>query len=114
MLACTKHNEDIVRALVDHGASLTLRNKDGWNCFHLACREGSKRIVTCLLDKDPNIWQTTSKNGRTPLHTACKKCRDAASRNFVKELKNNLFEMLCSASRTQDDCGITYPMLQRP
>ena len=33
-------------------------------------REGHFRIVQYLLDMFPNIWDTVSNNGRTPLHTA--------------------------------------------
>ena len=38
MLACTKRNFPIIEELVNDGADITLQNKDGWNCFHLACR----------------------------------------------------------------------------
>jgi len=70
MLACTKQDYVIVKFLLDHKASPVLRNKDGWNSFHLACREGNASIVSYLLSRDPNLLQSKSKNGRTPLHTA--------------------------------------------
>lgn len=70
MLACTKQNLDIIQILTENGASPTLRNKDGWNSFHLACREGNVAIVSHLLSKDPTLWQSKSRNDRTPLHTA--------------------------------------------
>ncbi len=38
MLACTKDDVETVRLLVENGASLSLRNKDGWTSFHIACR----------------------------------------------------------------------------
>jgi len=38
------------------------------NC--LLYREGYAGIITYLLDCDPDVWNTVSKNGRTPLHTA--------------------------------------------
>ena len=72
MLACTKSNMDVIRILIEEGAaaSLSMRNKDGWTCFHLACRQGQADIIAYLLALQPQIWQTTSRNGRTPLHTA--------------------------------------------
>lgn len=72
MLACTKDCLSTVQTLVNSGASLSLRNKDGWNPFHIAAREGHAVIVSFLLESLPNSkhWDTTSKNGRTPLHTA--------------------------------------------
>ena len=38
MLACTKDSKAVVDALLHLGASLKLRNKDGWTPFHIACR----------------------------------------------------------------------------
>lgn len=38
MLACTKDNRAMVESLIHNGASLSLKNKDGWNSFHIACR----------------------------------------------------------------------------
>ena len=70
MLACTKDNRVMVEILVGYGASLTLKNKDGWNPFHIACREGHPDIIHFLLDTDSGTWETVSKNGRTPLHSA--------------------------------------------
>ena len=70
MLACTKDHLPTIQSLVEHGASLSLRNKDGWTPFHIACRGGSYEVVRFLLETDPRCWDTKSKNGRTPLHTA--------------------------------------------
>ena len=72
MLACTKDNLPTVRTLVSSGASLNLRNKDGWTPLHVACRQGNVDIVRYLLDTEPQCWETSSNNGRTPLHTAGK------------------------------------------
>lgn len=41
MLACTKHNLDVIRELVLNDADLQLCNKDGWNALHLAARSVS-------------------------------------------------------------------------
>lgn len=34
------------------------------------CREGYISVIDCLLENDPHLWKTKSKNRRTPLHTA--------------------------------------------
>ncbi|XP_076069171.1 ankyrin repeat domain-containing protein 16-like isoform X2 [Oratosquilla oratoria] len=70
MLACTKDDLRVIERLTKEGAKLDLQNKDGWTSFHVACREGFRHIITFLLDIFPNAWNTVSKNGRTPLHTA--------------------------------------------
>ena len=76
MLACTKDDQGMVKVLVRAGASLSLKNKDGWTPFHVACREGHPEIVDFLLDADDACWETVSKNGRTPLHSAGERERE--------------------------------------
>ena len=41
MLGCTKANVDVIKELLEWGADLNLKNKDGWNSFHIACRYDS-------------------------------------------------------------------------
>lgn len=70
MMACTKKNLEVIQDLVDHGANPLLRNKDGWNSFHIASREGDPLVLQYLLTVCPAAWKTESTTGRTPLHTA--------------------------------------------
>ena len=49
---------------------MSLVNKDGWTAFHLSSREGDIHVLRILIEKDSKVWNTVSKNGRTPLHTA--------------------------------------------
>lgn len=80
MLACTKLRTDVVSILLRHGADSLFRNKDGWNSFHIASREGSVDILRLLVSEltDPTVERidrlvnSSSKNGRKPLHTAGK------------------------------------------
>lgn len=70
MMACTRRNLEVIQDLVKHGANPLLKNKDGWNTFHIASREGDPLILQYLLSVCPVAWKTESKIGRTPLHTA--------------------------------------------
>ncbi|XP_061292439.1 ankyrin repeat domain-containing protein 16 isoform X5 [Bos javanicus] len=70
MMACTRRNLEVIRDLMEHGANPLLKNKDGWNSFHIASREGDPLILQYLLAVCPSAWRTESKIGRTPLHTA--------------------------------------------
>ncbi|XP_076448476.1 ankyrin repeat domain-containing protein 16-like isoform X2 [Babylonia areolata] len=70
MLACTKCRLPVISVLLKHGADPALLNKDGWNSFHIAAREGHVEILQTLLSPNPAIWNSVSHNGRTPLHTA--------------------------------------------
>lgn len=77
MMACTRKNLEVIQDLVEHGANPLLKNKDGWNSFHIASREGDPVILRYLLTVCPDVWKTESKIRRTPLHTAgtpCKLC----------------------------------------
>ena len=70
MMACTRKSLDVIQDLVGHGANPLLKNKDGWNSFHIASREGDPLILQYLLTVCPDAWKTESKIRRTPLHTA--------------------------------------------
>ncbi|KAM9682185.1 ankyrin repeat domain-containing protein 16 isoform 3-T3 [Dama dama] len=101
MMACTRRNLEVIQDLVEHGANPLLKNKDGWNSFHIASREGDPLILQYLLTVCPSAWRTESKIGRTPLHTAAMHgCLEAV-------------EVLLQSSRCQyepdcrDRCGLT-------
>ncbi|XP_037701735.1 ankyrin repeat domain-containing protein 16 isoform X6 [Choloepus didactylus] len=70
MMACARKNLEVIQDLVEHGANPLLQNKDGWNSFHIASREGDPEILQYLLSVSPAAWKTESKIRRTPLHTA--------------------------------------------
>lgn len=70
MMACTRQNLEVIKELVEHGANPLLKNKDGWNCFHIASREGHLEVLQYLLAVFPSSWDTESTIRRTPLHTA--------------------------------------------
>lgn len=70
MMACTRRNLDVIQELLSHGADPGLRNKDGWNSFHIACREGDPVVIQHLLLNAAEVWRTESTTRRTPLHTA--------------------------------------------
>lgn len=100
MLALTKTNNlEIVKLLVDNGANLHLKNKDGWNGFHIAVRTGYLPQIKYLLSKDFSVCQTRSKTNRSPLHTAAL-CGDLPIVEFL--LNNCNYE-----SDQRDSCGVT-------
>ncbi|OXB58054.1 hypothetical protein ASZ78_007713 [Callipepla squamata] len=99
MMACTKQNLEVIRDLVEHGANPLLKNKDGWNCFHIASREGHLEVLQYLLAVSPSSWDTESSIRRTPLHTAAMHgCFDAV------EL---LLERCQYKPDSRDSCGVT-------
>uniref|UniRef100_A0A8C5LKS8 Ankyrin repeat domain-containing protein 16 n=1 Tax=Jaculus jaculus TaxID=51337 RepID=A0A8C5LKS8_JACJA len=99
MMACTRKNLEVIQDLIDHGANPLLKNKDGWNSFHIASREGDPAVLQYLLTACPDAWKTESNIKRTPLHTAAMHgCLEA-----VKVLlKRCQYEPDC-----KDRCGVT-------
>ncbi|XP_062990032.1 ankyrin repeat domain-containing protein 16 [Elgaria multicarinata webbii] len=99
MMACTRRNVEVIRDLVQHGANPLLKNKDGWNCFHIASREGDPQVIGYLLDVSPSIWDTESKIKRTPLHTA--------AMHGCLEVVELLLERCRYEPDSMDKCGVT-------
>ncbi|XP_053428198.1 ankyrin repeat domain-containing protein 16 isoform X2 [Nycticebus coucang] len=99
MMACTRKNLEVIQDLVRHGANPLLKNKDGWNSFHIASREGDPLILQYLLTVCPDAWKTESKIRRTPLHTAAMHGHLEAVKVLLKRCR---YEPDC-----KDNCGIT-------
>ncbi|XP_061124544.1 ankyrin repeat domain-containing protein 16 [Syngnathus typhle] len=99
MMACTRRNLDVIRELMEHSADPLLRNKDGWNAFHIACREGDPLVVHFLLDVAPDLWKSQSKTCRTPLHTA--------AMHGCEEVVGILLERCGYTPDEKDSCGVT-------
>ncbi|XP_004605512.2 ankyrin repeat domain-containing protein 16 [Sorex araneus] len=99
MLACAKRSLEVIQELVENGADPLLKNKDGWNSFHIASREGDPLILQYLLDVCPSAWKTESKIQRTPLHTAAMHGRLEAVKLLLQRCQ---YEPDC-----RDCCGLT-------
>ncbi|XP_068045458.1 ankyrin repeat domain-containing protein 16 isoform X4 [Anomalospiza imberbis] len=99
MMACTRKNLEVIKTLVEHGANPLLRNKDGWNCFHIASREGHPEVLRYLLDVSPSCWDTESTTGRTPLHTA--------AMHGCSQVVELLLERCQYKPDSRDSCGVT-------
>ncbi|CAG2177745.1 unnamed protein product [Oppiella nova] len=100
MMALTKDNNmDVIRLLVDSGADLTLKNKDGWNGFHIAVRSGCLPQIQYLFARDSRVADTRSRTARTPLHTAC-----LCSHHRVVDF---LLDNCGYGCDERDSCGIT-------
>lgn len=102
-MACTRRNLEVILELLNHGADPMLQNKDGWNSFHIACREGDPAIIHHLLLAKPETWKTKSKTSRTPLHTAGMEAHEWICSQIVICIHASAFfsPKLCTAVRIQ-------------
>ena len=69
--ACLIGHEKVVQILLDRGAKVKARNKDGMVALHYACRESHLRITRLLLDNGADI-NAQDIIGFTALHYASK------------------------------------------
>ncbi|KAM3926138.1 ankyrin repeat domain-containing protein 16 [Leptodactylus fuscus] len=99
MMASTRKNLDVIKDLIEHKADPKLKNKDGWNSFHIASREGDPDVINYLLDTFPDIWNTESKIKRTPLHTA--------AMHGCFDVVQILLERCTYDPNCKDSCGVT-------
>ena len=106
MMAVTKvgsQAKNVVKILIEKGnADVTLENKDGWNSFHIAAREGDVDILRLLWKRIPKCSMTKSKNSRTPAHTA--------ALNGKLEALIFLYDECTASLSDRDSCGST-PMM---
>ena len=63
---------DIVDVLLERGARLDAKNKDGELPIHVAARAGQKEAFLKLKDANPDLLNAVDNEGRTPIVTAQK------------------------------------------
>lgn len=112
MAATCAENLPMLELLVEEGnAVVSLRNKDGWDAFHIACRSGDVSMAKYLHSRHPDSVRAVSNNGRTPLHTAALHARNPvikfllATRQIPLTVEDNCgsvpaMEAVCSGDLT--------------
>mmetsp|Transcript_42321 Transcript_42321/g.48075 ORF Transcript_42321/g.48075 Transcript_42321/m.48075 type:complete len:207 (+) Transcript_42321:40-660(+) len=91
-------NVEVARILIDAGADILARDKDGDTPLHSACYDGNKELVKFFLsvaESDPNIQNNI---GDTPLHKAIE---DSQCEESVKVL---LLGSNADTTILNDDC----------
>lgn len=105
MLACTRDNLEIIKYLVENQADIKQVNKDGWNAFHIAVREGHPDVVKYLLEIDLTLgFETKSRNGRSPVHTAALHGKIQTLEAILDRIGPHKAELVL---KSRDSCGFT-------
>jgi hypothetical protein len=72
--ACEKADAEAVRACLADGASVSEKNRFGWNALHRACMGGSTDVVALVLPVDDGarlaLLASADIEGNSPLHIA--------------------------------------------
>jgi ankyrin repeat protein len=72
-LAAAIGRVDIVRVLLDSGASVGRTNHKGWTALHVAAFHGQLEVCRLLLDRGAYINAVTWRKKYSPLHSAARK-----------------------------------------
>jgi ankyrin repeat protein len=84
--AATNNNPEVVRTLLEYGASVDAADRKGRTPLHDAARESSNaQVVQLLLDHGASLT-TLDQNGETPLHQAA---RQTINPEIITILVNN-------------------------
>ena len=67
--AAANGNERLVTQLVESGADVTYRDRDGWSAMHWAAEEGDIRTINVLWESGADV-NAVSSYGTSPLHCA--------------------------------------------
>jgi ankyrin repeat protein len=86
-VACEKGHVQVVKELVEHGADVDVKDKDGSSPLHWACAKGHLAVVNELLSRGANI-EVEDIDGNTPLHLACANCHVAVVNELLSRGAN--------------------------
>ncbi|EGC40276.1 hypothetical protein DICPUDRAFT_25433 [Dictyostelium purpureum] len=64
---------NIVSYLLEMGVQTDKKNKNGWNCIHYAAKNQNRDIIDLVLKKSPNIINSLTNLGESPLYLATQK-----------------------------------------
>ena len=67
--AATNGDVELVKLLLDRGATINAATQDGWTALHFACLRGDEGLVQLLLDRGAVVSMTT-KSGLSALSIA--------------------------------------------
>lgn len=65
-VAIAEGHNDIVKLLLDHGASCTVQDEDGWQPVHVAAYWGNEEVLELLANDSRVNFRTETKDGETP------------------------------------------------
>ena len=63
---------DVIRVLLQRGARLDAKNKDGELPIHIAARSNKAEAFSVLKDANPALMDAVDNNGLTPIESARK------------------------------------------
>lgn len=72
-LACEKGLENIVKILLEHGASSLIVDNRGWGPLHVCASENNCRIARLIIQYFPDSIKLVDKDGMNCLHVAIEK-----------------------------------------
>ena len=81
-VAAADNDHEQVKLLLEFGADVNAKNKDGWTPLHDAAAPNAVRVAQLLISHGADV-NARGKNGRTPLHQAARGYAAEAARLLI-------------------------------
>ena len=79
-----------IETLLEAGASLTARDRNGWTAMHFACATGDLELVQLVLKRPSGRYILVDESRRTPLHVAAESGAADIVRAMISKPETNL------------------------
>lgn len=87
MLAAGEGDLEEVKRIVEEGANITLRSKDGLNMIHWSARGGNTELIEFFLEKGVD-YKFKDNKGNVPLVHAIRRNQTDAAKLLISKMKN--------------------------
>ncbi len=81
----TKAKPEVLNRLIERGANLDVKDKDGNTPLHLACRSGNIKLAKVLIENKVNLT-SENKEGHTPLYLAAQNADLSCAKFLIERL----------------------------
>ena len=88
MVATNDSKDDVVKALIDHGADVNITDKNDWTPLMCAAKKGDLRIVQALLSAPHININSKNTSGSTALMVAIENTRDEVVKALINKGAN--------------------------
>lgn len=117
-----KTNGGIAKLLLEHGASVTIHDDEGWTPLHQAAHTGNAQIIDALIDRgcdteaqtfDTTIWDWSRSCRATPLFLAAGEGRETAVEALLARGANPYCRNIIGELPLHVACWRGYPRVVR-
>lgn len=94
--SCISGTLEIARLLLECGAQIDIKDKNGNRALHYACQHGKLDLVCFLLQSGADVNEVNSHNGDSPLHVAIQHALTPLAANSQPNASEKIVSLLLS------------------